>query len=76
MKLRADICLLAVLGVAVLCKTGDGGKAPAAVSDFCEIAGPQVAKLKQLSEAEIAALARPRKEAIATLRRQHKRLCT
>lgn len=76
MKLYADICLVAFLGVAILCKTGGDGKPAATVSDFCELTAGEVAKLKRLSEAEIAALARPRKEAIISLRKKHARLCT
>lgn len=48
---------------------------PAVVSDFCQIAGPEVAKLKNLSATEIAGLTRPRKEAIVALKENHKRLC-
>jgi hypothetical protein len=52
-----------------------GDKQPKTVSDFCSIAGPQIAKFKALSEEELAALTRPRKEAIASLRRNYKALC-
>lgn len=48
---------------------------PAAVDGFCRQAAPEVAKLRRLSEAEIAALQRPRKEAILSLRRKYDRLC-
>lgn len=47
----------------------------ATVSDFCQLTQVEVAKLKSLSEAEIAALSRPRKEAIVSLRRKYARLC-
>lgn len=76
MKLYADICLAAFFGVAILCKTGDDGKPAATVSDFCELTAGEVAKFKRLSDAEIAALARPRKEAIVSLRKKFARLCT
>ena len=75
MRLHADICLAAFLGVAILCKTAGDGKPAAPVSDFCELTAGEVAKLKRLTEAEIAALSRPRKEAIVSLRRKHARLC-
>lgn len=68
----ADICLIAVLGTGLLCSQPSQA---GTVSDFCELAGPEVAKLKRLTDGEIAALARPRKEAIVALRRKHKRLC-
>lgn len=76
MKLHADICLAAFLGVAILCKTAGDGKPVAPVSDFCELTAGEVGKMKRLSDAEIAALARPRKEAIVSLRRKYARLCT
>lgn len=76
MKLHADICLAAFLGVAILCKTGGDGKPAVPVSDFCELTAGEVAKFRRLSDAEIAALTRPRKEAIASLRRKYQRLCT
>lgn len=75
MKLHADICLAAFFGVAILCKTGGDGRPAAPVSDFCELTAGEVAKLKRLSDAEIAALSRPRKEAIVSLQRKHARLC-
>jgi hypothetical protein len=45
------------------------------VSDFCEIAGPMVRKVQALSPAELAALQRPRKEALRDLRRTYQRNC-
>jgi hypothetical protein len=48
---------------------------PAVVSDFCKLAGPDVVRLLALSKEEVAALARPRKEAILALRLKYKRLC-
>jgi hypothetical protein len=61
-----SLCLVAVLGVGILCSGADKPRQPVAVSDFCEVAGP---------DSEIAALNRPRKEAIVTLKKQHKKLC-
>lgn len=49
---------------------------PVVVSDFCQIAGPQIQKLKSPTPAELAALSRPRKEAIRNLRQDYKRLCS
>ena len=46
-----------------------------AVSDFCKVAGADIVRLQRLSDAEIAALDRQRKEAIASLRRSYKREC-
>lgn len=57
--------------VVFFCETGQ----PATVSDFCRQTAPEVAKLRRLSDAEIAALQRPRKEAILSLRRKYDRLC-
>lgn len=48
---------------------------PVTVSDFCRIAGPQIAQLYRLSDAELAALSRSRKAAIAKLRRNYERQC-
>jgi hypothetical protein len=48
---------------------------PTVISDFCQQVAPEIRKLSKLSEAEIAALARPRKEAIVSLRRKYTRLC-
>jgi len=67
----ANICLVAILGTGLLCS---GGK-PATTSDFCQIAGPEIARLARMTEAEIAALSRQKKEAIVTLKRQKKKLC-
>lgn len=48
---------------------------PVAVSDFCDQVRGEVAKFKSLSDVEIAALQRPRKEAILSLRRKYEKLC-
>ena len=67
-----QICLIAFLGAGLLCSGGD----KATVTDsFCQIAGPDIVRLRALSDTEIAALSRPRKEAIASLRRAYKREC-
>jgi hypothetical protein len=50
-------------------------EAPAAVSEFCLLAGPEIKALRRLSPGELAALGRPRKEAIRNLRQLHRRLC-
>lgn len=44
-------------------------------SDFCSNVRQEVAQLQRLTPAELAALQRPRKNAIASLRRNYKRLC-
>lgn len=48
---------------------------PATVSDFCALTAPEIAKFRSLTDAELAALQRPRKEAILSLRRKHAKLC-
>ena len=48
---------------------------PVVVSDFCDQVRGEVAKFRALSDAEIAALQRPRKEAILSLRRKFEKLC-
>ena len=68
----ANICLVAVLGTGILCS---GGERQKTVSDFCEIAGPQISRLGGMSEAEISALSRQHKEAIVSLKRTKKKLC-
>jgi hypothetical protein len=68
------LCLIAFLGTGILCSNG-GDKPPVVVSDFCQIAGPQIAQFSRLNENEIAALTRSRKNAIVTLKRDYKRLC-
>jgi len=57
--------------VVFLCNT----EKPAVVSEFCQQVAPEIAKMAQLTDAEIAALARSRKEAILSLRRKYERLC-
>lgn len=68
----ANICLVAILGTGILCS---GGNKPATVSDFCQIAGPDIARLSRMTDAEIAALSRQKKEAVVSLKRNKKRLC-
>ena len=48
---------------------------PVTVSDFCKIAGPDVVRLYKLTDAELTAMSRQRKEAIAALRRNYQRQC-
>jgi hypothetical protein len=51
------------------------GPAPAVISDFCRVAGPDIAKLRRLSSEEVKALKRPRKEAIASLGKSDSEHC-
>lgn len=67
------ICLVAVLGTGLLCS--GGGSKPVTVSDFCQIAGHDIARLSRMTDAEIAGLTRQKKEAVVSLKRKHKRLC-
>lgn len=69
MKLYSTVCFGLVL--VFICPD----KQPVVTSDFCKLVAPEVVKLAKLSDAEIAALARPRKEAILSLRRKHAKLC-
>ena len=69
MKLYSTVCF--GLLVVFLCNS----EKPVVTSDFCSLVAPEIRKLRALSGTEIAALARPRKEAIASLRRKYKRLC-
>jgi len=70
--MAANICLIAVLGTGLLC-SGDGAKT---VTDTgCAVYGPDIARLGNLTEPEIAALSRKSKEAIVSLKRNKKRLC-
>jgi hypothetical protein len=69
----ANICLIAVLGTGVLCS--GGSDKPAAVSDFCQIAGPEIARLGRMTDAEIGALSRQHKEAVVSLKRKKSKLC-
>lgn len=69
-----NICLVAILGTGILCSGSDGKTT--VISDFCAKAKIDIEKFKNLSEAELSALQRPRKEAIANLRRTLKRDCS
>lgn len=69
MKLYSTVCW--GLLVVFLCNA----EKPAVVSDFCDQVRVEVAKFRALSDAEIAALQRPRKEAILSLRRKFEKLC-
>ena len=48
---------------------------PTPVSEFCVLAATEIAALRKLTKGELAALTRPRKEAIRNLRQLHRRLC-
>lgn len=48
---------------------------PVPVSDFCILAAREITALRRLTPAELAALSRPRREAIRNLRQLHRRLC-
>lgn len=68
----ANICLVAVFGTGLLC----AGEAKQTVTDTgCQVFGPDIARLGTLTEPEIAALTRQRKEAIVSLKRNKKRIC-
>lgn len=69
MRLYSTVCF----GLLVVFLCND--EKPAVVSDFCDQVRSEVQKFRALSEAEIAALQRPRKEAILSLRRKYERLC-
>lgn len=49
--------------------------APVAISDFCENAKQEIAQFHHLTDAELKALQRPRKEAMLSLRHKYDRLC-
>ncbi len=67
-----NICLVAVLGTGLLCT---GAETTVVVSDFCRQTSDEVRKLRALTDTEISALSRTKKEAIASLKRKHKKLC-
>lgn len=69
MRLYSTVCF----GLVLIFFCND--RQPAVISDFCKLTASEVVKLAKLSDAEIAALARPRKEAILSLRVKYKRLC-
>ena len=69
MKLYSQVCFGLVF--VFLCQT----EKPAVVSDFCRQIAGEIGKFQHLTDAEIAALQRPRKEAIVSLRRKYARLC-
>lgn len=48
---------------------------PVAVSDFCRLTAPDIVRLRALTDVELAALTRPRKEAILSLKLKFKKLC-
>jgi len=65
-----NICLVAIFGTGLLCSGGSS-----TVSDFCEVAGPQIVQLQRMTAAELAVMPRSRKNAIRNLRQDYKRLC-
>lgn len=69
MKLYSTVCYGFL--VVFLCNT----EKPAVVSDFCGQTEVEIKKFRALTDAEIAALQRPRKEAILSLRRKFEKLC-
>jgi hypothetical protein len=69
MRLYSTVCYGFL--VVFLCNT----EKPAVVSDFCDQVRGEVTKFRSLSDAEVAALQRPRKEAILSLRRKFEKLC-
>ena len=48
---------------------------PVVVSDFCKGTKPIVEKLRNLTEVEVRALSRPRREAILALRTKYRANC-
>lgn len=70
MKLYSNICV--GLLVIFLCQDN----IPKATSDFCQQVRPEIQKFQRLTADELAALQRPRKEAILELRRKYSKLCT
>jgi hypothetical protein len=70
MKLYSQVCV--GLLVVFVCQTPPP---PPVVSDFCQAAGPNIIALRGLTDPEIAALTRQRKEAILALRTKYKKLC-
>ncbi len=69
------LCLIVILGTGILCSNG-AEKPSVVVSDFCQLTATEIAKLQRLDDAEILALKRPRKEAIVSLKRKYKKLCS
>jgi hypothetical protein len=49
---------------------------PPVLSDFCDIMRKEVYKLRSLTKEEVAALKRPRKEAIRNLRKSFQKNCS
>lgn len=68
----ANICLIAVLGTGILCS---GGTKNTPVDSGCQVFGPDISRLGKLSDGEIAALSRQKKEAIVSLKRNKKKIC-
>lgn len=69
MRLYSTVCLGFL--IIFVCET----QQPVVTDTSCALIRNEVRKLAQLTDAEIAALKRPRKEAILSLRRKYARLC-
>lgn len=67
-----NICLVAILGTGILCS---GGTTKNTQDAGCQVFGPDISRLGNMSEAEINALTRQKKEAIVSLKRNKKKLC-
>ena len=52
-----------------------GTQQPVTVNSFCQVAGPDIVRLRTMTPTEVAALSRSRKDAIITLRRNYTKLC-
>lgn len=71
MKLYSSIICFGLLGLIIICPKEE----TLVVSDFCKQSKDDIARLKNLTTVELAALQRPRKEAITSLRRTYQREC-
>jgi hypothetical protein len=73
MRLRADICLIAVLGLGLFCA---GGKTGPAISDFCQQAARDIAKIERMSREQFLAQERQVRDGLLALKQKRRRLCT
>lgn len=69
MRLYSTICLGFL--VIFVCES----QQPAVIDSNCALIRSEVRKFDKLTDAELAALQRPRKEAILSLRRKYAKLC-
>jgi len=67
--------MIAALTFCLLICFGESDK-PKAVSDFCQLTAQEIRHLQALDADERRVLKRPRKEAIASLRRSYQKHCT